>query len=423
MKRVTTVILAWAAWLAASAMGGCGSEPPDPSMDRSRPSQFGFQKSTQASLVDEGRAAFEMYCVGCHGIQGDGRGEAAGFLDPRPRDFQAAEFKFNSRGIGELPTDDDLKRTIRNGLKGSAMPAFRLLQDRTLESLIAYVKTFSPRWEDEMSGQPITYVDDPWRMDEDKSEAIHRGEIVYHGYAGCWSCHPAYVPTEKIDEYLVVMNDEPRGAYREDIDTSIGKTNEEGNLLYPPDFKRDFVRSGMSLQDLYRSIGAGIQGSAMPKWLMSIEYQPDEDKPPLTTKADIWAMAYYIQDLIRQRPAKLDEGTFAVRNRPYVIYPGGLPEGGSAAAEPVEDDQPESDWGEEEDAGWPDEEATEGEGQDGGEVEGWGDEETTDGGEDDGAEIEGWGEEDEADSEETRPADENSDDADTSAGSSAEETK
>ncbi len=368
--------------LALCVVTGCDAPPPDPAMDTSRPEDFGFQRSTKASLLSQGKEAYEQYCVGCHGVNGDGRGEAAGFLDPRPRNFQTAEFKFNSRGVGELPTDDDLKRTIRYGLKGSAMPAFRLLGDRTLESLVAYIKTFSPRWEEETPGQPIQYVEDPWRMDEDKSEAIQRGEVVYHGYASCWSCHPAYVTPEKIDEYLVMMGDDPRGEYRDDIHKAIGKATEEGNILYPPDFRRDFVRSGMSLEDLYRSIGAGIQGSAMPKWLMSIEYQPDENEPPLTTKADIWAMAYYVQDLIRQRPAKLEAGSFDVRSRAQTIHVDGLPETTAqedGADTMIEDEGEweteegewddggegeEADWGDE--ADWPDEDE-----------EDWGDEETS----------------------------------------------
>ena len=34
-----------------------------------------------------GKALYVRYCVFCHGPEGDGRGESAPYLDPKPRDF------------------------------------------------------------------------------------------------------------------------------------------------------------------------------------------------------------------------------------------------------------------------------------------------------------------------------------------------
>ncbi len=311
-------------WIAVWVLVGGGCGPADtPDIDSARPATFGFRQSIEASRLARGERAYQRHCVGCHGAQGDGRGEAAGWLDPRPRNFQLAQFKFNQRGVGELPTDEDLKRTIRHGLKGSAMPSFRLLPDPTLDALIVYLKTFSPRWHQEQPSLPIPQVEDPWRQDQDKSEAIARGEAVYHGFAACWACHPAYVSADKVNAHLVALGDEAREAFRETLHESIGKVNEQGETLYPPDFLRDFVRSGAKLEDLYRSIGAGIQGSAMPTWIESIDYTPEGADEPLTTRADVWALAYYVQDLIKQRPARLEEGSFQVRSRPQVLYPEG----------------------------------------------------------------------------------------------------
>lgn len=293
-------------------------------VDTSRGANFSFQKELQTSLQDEGQAAYERYCIGCHGALGDGRGEAAGFLNPHPRNFQLASFKFNSRGFGRLPTDDDLRRTIRNGLRGSAMPSFELLPSRTIDSLIAYIKTFSPKWKDAPSDPPIPIVEDPYRNNPDKTEAIQRGEAIYHGFANCWSCHAAYVPEEKIAAYRKMFGSESQGV-RPDLDQPVAKPNDQGELLYPPDFRRDFVKSGASVDDLYRAIGGGITGSAMPNWLESIEYKPAGHDKPITNKSDIWAMAYYVQNLIKQKPAKLKEGQFIVRSRAVELFPHGLP--------------------------------------------------------------------------------------------------
>src|SRR5437588_10402304 len=37
---------------------------------------------------------YRRYCVGCHGELGDGNGENAMWLDPKPRDFQLGICKF-----------------------------------------------------------------------------------------------------------------------------------------------------------------------------------------------------------------------------------------------------------------------------------------------------------------------------------------
>jgi hypothetical protein len=308
-------------WLVAGlVVAGCGGDHDD-STDTSRPgAAFGFQKSVEETLLAEGQAAYDTYCVGCHGAAGDGNGEAAGFLHPRPRNFQEANFKFSSTRSGRLPTDEDLKRTIRNGLKGSAMPAWDRLPDRTLEALVAHIKTFSPKWRERQPATAIPLVEDPYRSEPDKSEAVARGELVYHGYATCWTCHPAYVSDAKINEYLQAVESPARLGFRPDLRHSVGKVNTEGEMIHPPDFLRDFVRAGTSVDDLYRSVAAGITGTAMPTWVDSMEYASTEGHGPLVETADLWAIAYYVQSLIARRPAKLAAGSFDIRERMQKIY-------------------------------------------------------------------------------------------------------
>ncbi len=285
-------------------------------LDMSRPSEFGFQTSVRTSLVEEGKSAYAIYCVGCHGASGDGNGKAARFLHPRPRNFQKANFKFSSTRAGRLPTDEDLRRTIVKGLKGSAMPGWDMIPTRTVTALIAYIKTFSPKWESRSAASVVPFVTDPYRSKSDKREAIARGEQLYHGYAICWSCHPSYVSTERINEHMVSMESMAREGFRPGLQHSEGKTNSEGEVIFPPDFTRDFVRSGARVEDIYRSIAAGITGTAMPTWIDSIEL-PSERNPgqPLVQRSDVWAIAYYVQSLILQRPAKLMPGAFEVRQR------------------------------------------------------------------------------------------------------------
>ena len=49
---------------------------------------------------------------------GDGEGENAPYIDPKPRDFTLATFKCRSTPTGTLPLDSDLIHTIERGIRG-----------------------------------------------------------------------------------------------------------------------------------------------------------------------------------------------------------------------------------------------------------------------------------------------------------------
>ncbi|RIK64217.1 MAG: hypothetical protein DCC65_14460 [Planctomycetota bacterium] len=325
-------------------IGACADKPADErDEDMSRPATFGFQTSLHQTLIDEGKITYERYCLGCHGAAGDGAGEAAVFLNPRPRNFVTARFKFSSTRSGQLPTDDDLRRTIKNGLRGSAMPPFNLLSDRKVDALVAYIKTFSPEWTEREPASPVPFVDDPYG-EEGRAEAVARGEAVYHGFASCWSCHPAYVSEARISDYIVQFGGQPREVFRPGLYESDGKANDEGEMVYPPDFRRDYVRAGMTVRDIYRSVSAGITGTAMPTWIDSIDVPgKSPGDPPVVSQKDLWAMSYYVQELLRQRPPLFDEGQVSVRNRPRPIYLHGAPTP-AAPSEAAPTSQPDVDF-------------------------------------------------------------------------------
>ena len=73
---------------------------------------YGLFSSAQESKIGNlsgnataGKALYRRYCITCHGPHGDGAGENAPHLDPRPRDFTRAAFKCRSTPSGSLPTD------------------------------------------------------------------------------------------------------------------------------------------------------------------------------------------------------------------------------------------------------------------------------------------------------------------------------
>jgi mono/diheme cytochrome c family protein len=114
--------------------------------------------------LEKGSTRYRVHCLHCHGVAGDGRGPTARWINPHPRDFRSGLFKFQS--VNQLdskpnapvahangprkPARADLVRTLRNGLEGTAMPSFALLDDKELEWIASYVIHLSIRGQVEM---------------------------------------------------------------------------------------------------------------------------------------------------------------------------------------------------------------------------------------------------------------------------------
>ena len=93
-------------------------------------------------LLEEGKKVYFKRCVWCHGIEGGGDGPSADRLFTRPRNFIQGTFKIRTTDSGELPMEADLITTVRNGLQGSAMPAWgEFLADDEILAVVEFVKT------------------------------------------------------------------------------------------------------------------------------------------------------------------------------------------------------------------------------------------------------------------------------------------
>lgn len=128
-----------------------------------------------------GRRVYETYCIGCHGQTGLGDGEASVFLNPQPRNFVNGTFKFFYYGeTGGFPSDDSLRLTIRNGVQGSAMPAFPLLTDQEIGDVTTYIKSLREGgWVEPPPIQTTTTAV--------PIEGTTASELVAN--AGCGACH------------------------------------------------------------------------------------------------------------------------------------------------------------------------------------------------------------------------------------------
>jgi mono/diheme cytochrome c family protein len=126
---------------------------------------------------------FALHCAVCHGPNGRGNGPAAPSMFPRPRDFSSGRFKYKSTTAGEPPTDQDLLRTIRDGLQGSAMPYFAgLLSPEELNAVVEQVKSFSSAF-----SRPGRSLDIPAAI-PGSPESVARGKSLYASQ-GCAACH------------------------------------------------------------------------------------------------------------------------------------------------------------------------------------------------------------------------------------------
>ena len=97
-----------------------------------------------AQDIDNGKVLYEKWCAGCHGLTGAGDGEAADWMIPRPRDFTMALYQIRTTASGELPTDDDLRKVIDEGMPGTTMPGWRdKFNSSERGDVIAYIKSFS----------------------------------------------------------------------------------------------------------------------------------------------------------------------------------------------------------------------------------------------------------------------------------------
>lgn len=107
----------------------------------------GRAQTAQTAPPARGKDVYEKHCAECHGAAGKGDGPAAHLMMPRPRDFTAAKYKIRTTETGSLPADEDLLRSVRQGLYGTAMPGWqKLLPESDIRAVVDYVKAFSPRF-------------------------------------------------------------------------------------------------------------------------------------------------------------------------------------------------------------------------------------------------------------------------------------
>jgi mono/diheme cytochrome c family protein len=229
---------------------------------------YAIRPEDSPSTREKGRLIYQRTCLWCHGAEGKGDGPSGWsigrFSAPRPRNFTKDGFKFRSTPSGELPSDQDLFRTITRGIPGY-MPSFHSLSEEKRWQIIAYLKSFNAAFREETS-TPIS-LSLPTHTPSDKR--IENGRKLYLQFE-CHVCHGA--------DALGDGPESTAGHLRDSNDLRISATNLTN---------RSELKNGSDPLDLYRSIMTGLDGTPMPSYAAQFAEREQE----------AWDLVWYLLSL------------------------------------------------------------------------------------------------------------------------------
>jgi mono/diheme cytochrome c family protein len=233
---------------------------------------FAVKPEENRATREKGKIIYERSCIFCHGVGGKGDGPAGWFIgrysSPHPRNFTAESFKLRSTISGELPTDQDLFRTVTQGIPGY-MPSFNGLTEEERWEVIAYVKSFNPAFKEEKP-TPLNIPNPPFPSSD---ESIENGRKLYVKY-GCVGCHGDNG-----------FGDGPE-SIKGNLKDARGLTISAGNLT-----DRSSLKNGGTPRDIFRTLMTGLDGSPMPSFADSLSGKEKE----------AWDLVYYILSLSSER--------------------------------------------------------------------------------------------------------------------------
>lgn len=212
--------------------------------------------------VELGKQIYIKRCLGCHGAEGAGDGPAALRFKPVPRDFTKGMFKYKTTAHGTPPTDEDLIRTVTNGLPGTGMPAWKsIMKENQIRSVVQYIKTFVPQFKEGSAPKPITVGPEI----KPSKESIEKGKALFKELA-CFMCH----------------GEEGRGngPLAPTLKDNLGRHVQPRNLT-----KGWVFRRGNDPKEIYTRVNTGLMGTPMPSFADKL----DNEKS--------WHIANYVNSL------------------------------------------------------------------------------------------------------------------------------
>lgn len=267
--------LAVAAWVGCSdrSVPGTAALPPAQPQNPAAPAKVTFsdyavapKPASTPDLLVRGKLLYGQNCAACHGLNGDGKGDAAAFLAPKPRNFVAANYRLRSTATGNLPTDVDLFRAISLGMPGTPMPPWKhMLNDDERWALVEYVKSFSPRFADTNENHPA--VVDLGAPPSRSAAAVEEGKQLY-AKMNCFTCHGQ--------------------TGRADGESAATLVDDSNGRIKPRDFSNPAgFKGGYATKEIVRAILTGFNGTPMVSFEGALKTE------------EAWKLAYYIETLAK----------------------------------------------------------------------------------------------------------------------------
>jgi mono/diheme cytochrome c family protein len=187
-------------------------------------------------------------------------------MEVKPRNFRTGLYKFRTTPYGKLPVDEDLRRTIREGISGTSMPMFSHLREDDLAALIAYLKQLSRLWADPaLMVSPMRVPEPPDWFSRPMDRAAHAKAGGARFSAQCAVCHG----TEG-------KGDGPGGR---------GLFDAWEQPIRPADLTTPHPKSGDSPRDLFRTVATGLNGTPMAGFA------------PQLSEGEIWELVAWMESL------------------------------------------------------------------------------------------------------------------------------
>ena len=246
-----------------------------------------------AQSAPPGKVTYDRWCAECHGETGAGDGSAAAYMLPRPRDFTKGVYQIRTTASGELPTRDDLRRVIDEGMPGTAMPGWKgKLSERERDAVIEHLESFSRFFQGERPA-PIAVSGAPG------GGGVEEGRAVYEKLE-CFKCH----------------GDAGRG----DGPSAPTLTDDWDHPIRAADLSESWhFTGGASVRDIYVRLRTGLDGTPMPSFTDAVE-------GGLISDEELWRVAQYVRSLSPEEPPEVREVVRARR------VDGALPTGPDDAA-------------------------------------------------------------------------------------------
>lgn len=248
-----------------------------------QPKMLGDERIPAAHLA-RGRDVYAKRCQQCHGVTGDGQGQAAKWLNPPPRDYRRGRFKFTSTPFDTRPLRSDLVRTIRSGVTGTSMPAFNLLPDHDIDAVVDYVLVLTHRGELEV--QLVAEADASEKLDPEVVTDLIAQVLELWQDAETNAVHPLS-PEPKFTAAQVAAGKQAflsRGCSKCHGEDGRGQTVDNlrgdlkdfwGHTTMAADLTSGMLHGGHRPEDVYRRIYSGISGTPMPSFQVALASEPE----------------------------------------------------------------------------------------------------------------------------------------------------